>query len=56
MILISFNDGVTVELHEDLSIEVLSESLEDVEFNISIEDETRVFNAINNRLGGILTP
>ena len=59
MVLISFKDGVSVELHEDLSIDVVELSRTDVEFNYLASvsgKEEQLFNAINNRLDGVLTP
>lgn len=59
MVLITFKDGVSVRLHEDNSIEVVELSRTDVEFNYfaSVSDkETELFNSVNNRLGGVLSP
>lgn len=57
MCLIEFNDGVVIELHDDCTFDVVELSRTDVEFNTvyGIGDEVRVFNFINNRLGGALT-
>ena len=57
MYLIEFNDGVVIELHDDCTFDVVELSRTDVEFNTvyGIGDEVRVFNFINNRLGGALT-
>lgn len=57
MCFITFKDGVVIELHEDCSFDVVELSTTDVEFNTvyGIGDEVRVFNFINNRLGGVLT-
>ena len=51
--IINFKYGVSVEL-QGSNITVLSGSDVDVEFNNRIEDEVFVFNAINNRLDGVL--
>lgn len=59
MVLITFKDGVSVKLHEDNSIEVVELSRSDVEFNYFASvsgKEVELFNAVNNRLGGILSP
>lgn len=57
MCLISFKDGVVIELHDDCTFDVVELSATDVEFNTvyGIGDEVRVFNFINDRLGGALT-
>lgn len=57
MCLIKFNDGVVIELHDDCTFDVVGLSRTDVEFNTvcGMGDEVRVFNFINNRLGGALT-
>lgn len=59
MIKVTFKDGASIELHEDLSIDVVELSKTDVEFNYfaSVSNkETELFNSVNKRLGGILTP
>lgn len=59
MVLISFKDGVSIELHEDLSIDVVELSRTDVEFNYLASvsgKKVELFNAVNNRLGGVLSP
>ena len=59
MVLISFKDGVVIELHEDLSFDVVELSRTDVEFNYfaSVSDKkAELFNSVNNRLDGVLTP
>lgn len=59
MVKITFKDGASVELHEDNSIEVVELSRTDIEFNYvaSVSNkETELFNIINNRLDGVLTP
>lgn len=59
MIRIEFKDGVVVELHEDCTFDIVELSRSDVEFNFlaSVSDkEDELFNAVNNRLGGVLTP
>lgn len=57
MCLIEFNDGVVIELHDDCTFDVVGLSRTDVEFNTvcGMGDKVRVFNFINNRLGGALT-
>ena len=57
MYLIEFSDGVVIELHDDCTFDVVGLSRTDVEFNTGygMGDEVRVFNFINNRLGGALT-
>lgn len=59
MTLITFKDGASVKLHEDGSIDVVELSKTDVEFNYfaSVSNkEVELFNLINNRLGGVLSP
>lgn len=59
MIQITFRDGASVKLHEDNSIEVVELSKSDVEFNYfaSVSNkETELFNLVNSRLDGVLTP
>jgi hypothetical protein len=59
MIRIEFKDGVVVELHEDCTFDIVELSRSDVEFNFlaSVSDkEDELFNAVNSRLGGVLTP
>ena len=59
MVKITFKDGASIELHEDLSFDVVELSRTDVNFNYfaSVSNkETELFNSVNNRLGGILTP
>lgn len=58
MCVITFRDNVQIELFEDNTFEVLSMSENDVELNVAIilDNQVQVFNAINNRLGGVLTP
>ncbi len=56
---ISFKDGVSIELHDDLSFDVVELSQTDIEFNYFASvsgKETELFNKVNNRLGGVLTP
>ena len=57
MYLIEFEDGVVIELHDDCTFDVVGLSLTDVEFNTvcGMGDRVKIFNSINNRLGGILT-
>lgn len=59
MVLITFKDGAVIELHEDLSIDVVELSRSDVDFNYFASvhgKETELFNSVNNRLGGVLSP
>lgn len=59
MVLITFKDGASVKLQEDNSIEVVELSKTDVDFNYfaSVSDkEVELFNLVNRRLGGILSP
>lgn len=57
MYLVEFRDGVVIELHDDCTFDVVGLSRTDVEFNTvcGIGDRVKIFNSINNRLGGILT-
>lgn len=56
MCIITFRDGASVELHEDMTIQIMSLSEEDVEFNTiaTIGNDVQIFNMVNNRLGGCL--
>ena len=59
MVKITFKDGVSIELHDDLSFDVVELSRTDVEFNYfaSVSNkQAELFNSVNNRLGGVLTP
>lgn len=58
MVLISFKDGVSIELHDDCTFDVVELSTTDIEFNTvcDVNDEVRIFNLVNNRLGGVLSP
>lgn len=59
MVLISFKDGAVVELHENGTIDIVELSRTDVEFNYFASvngKEEQLFNAINERLDGVLTP
>lgn len=58
MCIITFADEAQIELFEDGTFDILAISTEDVEFNtvVLLGDDTQVFNAVNNRLGGVLTP
>lgn len=59
MVKISFKDGVSIELHNDGTIDVIELSKSDIEFNYFASvsgKEKQLFNAINNRLDGVLTP
>lgn len=58
MVKISFKDGVSIELHEDLTFDVVELSRTDVNFNYFASvsgKETELFNSVDNRLGGVLT-
>lgn len=57
--IITFKDGASVKLHEDMEIEVLNLSETDVTFNYyaSVSNkEVELFNLVNRRLGGVLSP
>ena len=59
MVLITFKDGASVKLQENNSIEIVELSKTDVDFNYfaSVSDkEVELFNLINRRLGGVLSP
>lgn len=59
MVLISFKDGVVVELHEDMTFDIVELSQTDVDFNYFASvsgKEVELFNSLNNRLGGVLSP
>ena len=59
MVLITFKDGASVKLQEDNSIEVVELSNTDVDFNYFASvsgKEVELFNLINGRLGGVLSP
>ena len=59
MVFISFKDGASIELHEDMSFDVVELSRTDVQFNYyaSVSNkQIELFNLLNNRLGGILSP
>ena len=58
MILVSFKDGVVIELHEDMSFDVVELSRTDVTFNYYASvsgKEVELFNLVDNRLGGVLS-
>lgn len=57
MCLINFKDGVIIDLHEDCTVDVIRMSRTDIEFNnhVFAHDEIKIFNAINNRLNGVLS-
>lgn len=57
--IVTFKDGVVIELHEDMSFDVVELSRTDVTFNYFASvsgKEIELFNSINDRLGGVLTP
>lgn len=59
MVKITFKDGASIELHDDLSFDVVELSKTDVNFNYFASvsgKEVELFNKVNNRLGGVLTP
>lgn len=59
MITIEFKDGVVVELHDDLSFDIVELSKTDVTLNYYASvsgKEVELFNLINRRLGGVLSP
>lgn len=56
MCIITFKDEASVELHEDGTIDVISLSTNDIDFNVAsiTESDVEIFNIVNNRLGGCL--
>lgn len=59
MVLITFKDGASVRLHENMEIEVVELSNRDVNFNYFASvsgKEVELFNLVNRRLGGVLSP
>ena len=56
MCIITFKDEASVELHEDGTIDVISLSNSDVNFNVAsiVGSDVEIFNMVNNRLGGCL--
>lgn len=59
MFKVTFKDGASVRLYEDGTFEVESLSETDVMFNYYASvsgKEIELFNTINNRLGGVLSP
>ena len=70
MVLITFKDGVVVELHEDMTFDIVECGDVDTDFNfhyamslstqasfindVSLHEEA-LFDNINKRLGGVLT-
>lgn len=59
MVLITFKDGVSVRLHEDGTFDVECLSTDDVMFNYYASvsgKEVELFNLINERLEGVLSP
>lgn len=59
MFKVTFKDGASIELHEDGTIDVVELSRYDTEFNYFAEvsdKEVELFNLINRRLGGVLSP
>lgn len=57
MYLVEFRDGVVIELHDDCIFDVVELSRTDAEFNTvcGMGDKVKIFNSIDNRLGGVLT-
>ena len=58
MTIVSFKDGVVIELHEDCTFDVVELSQTDVTFNYYASvsgKEIELFNLVNNRLGGALS-
>lgn len=56
--IVSFKDGASVKLHEDMTIEVIALSETDMNFNYFASvsgKEVELFNLVNNRLGGVLS-
>ena len=59
MFKVTFKDGASIELHEDGTIDVVELSRYDTEFNYFAEvsdKEVELFNLVNRRLGGVLSP
>lgn len=59
MVLINFKDGVVIDLNDDMTFEVISLSETDLEFNFFASvsgKEAELFNSVNNRLDGALSP
>lgn len=69
MVLITFKDGVSVRLHEDDSLEFITGSNTDVDFNYHmimatseakfVDSEKHIdilYKDIDKRLGGVLSP
>lgn len=59
MTLVTFKDGASVKLHKDGSIDVVELSKTDVDFNYFASvtgKEVELFNLVNRRLGGVLSP
>ena len=57
--IVTFKDGASVKLQEDNSIEVIKLSKTDVDFNYFASvtgKEVELFNLVNRRLGGVLSP
>lgn len=58
MCVVTFKDGVSIELHDDCTIDVIDYGNgEDVNLVIAdlwLEDDSLVFESINKRLGGCL--
>ena len=54
---VNFKDGVNVTIVNEQDVRVNSLSDSDIEFNnaVSRGDSVVIFNAINNRLGGVLS-
>lgn len=58
MVKITFKCGASIELHEDMSFDVVELSRTDVTFNYfaSVSDkEIELFNYVDNKLGGVLS-
>lgn len=55
---VTFKDGVDVTITDSLDVIVNSGSYTDIEFNNAVfrNDSIIIFNTINNRLGGVLSP
>lgn len=52
---IVFSDGVSVTINDNMDILDVCPSNIDVDFNNLIDDDDRVFNAIDDRLDGVLS-
>lgn len=59
MTIVTFKDGASVKLHEDGNFDIVELSKSDVNFNYFASvtgKEVELFNLVNRRLGGVLSP